>query len=404
MSSESEAPYQSGSYTQRRREQRDVRLVLRRVVPVLVTKSPADALATPTRSIRLALGYLESLTRIAYLYTNNQSKEKVRLPTMPAQSAAAPGHPHIHHHHHHLTLSHPSTPPSTHTGTTMAFLPSIPLTLRGGCYCGAAAYTIHIPPASERPTIPGAGPVPTSPSTSAPTTTFPVVAICHCRSCRRVSGALFFSWLVAPPGWVTWDVLVKPQKLNSSWPGNGVMRGAGRAAGDVEENEGEREGEEEGERIRDVPSTAIAAPPPDTDTYTPTTNPPLPAATYITQHRSSSRAIRTFCARCGTQLTYYHLAHHATEWAMLDVSVGSLDEASIRLVRPERQAWWDGGVEWIREMVRWGAGGWMVRMRGVEPGEVVGDDDDRERGAGEGQGKGMWMKLHVDADGDGGGE
>ena len=62
-------------------------------------------------------------------------------------------------------------------------------------------------------------------------------------------------------------------------------------------------------------------------------------------------------------MTYYNLARHGTDSAFVDVTVGSLDERSLKLVRPERHGWWDSGVEWIRELMRWGTGEWMVRHR-----------------------------------------
>lgn len=269
----------------------------------------------------------------------------------------------------------------------MAFLPSAPLTLHGSCSCAAAKYTIQIPSLPDRPVIPSHPPIPTSPTTST-AANFPVIALCHCVSCRRASGALFFSWLVAPVGWVTWDVEVKPGEVGSSWPGNGNGAVRGRSGG----KEGEKGEEGTEERLRDVPSTLICGP---ADVNAKAARP----STYVTQHRSSERAVRTFCGRCGTTLTYYHLERHGTGQEILDVSVGSLDEASIRLVRPERHVYWDSGVEWVRDLARWGTGGWMLRNRGDDPTEVVRDDEvEGEEGREEER---AWLKLHVDGYGDG---
>lgn len=88
---------------------------------------------------------------------------------------------------------------------------------------------------------------------------------------------------------------------------------------------------------------------------------------------------------------------------MLDVSVGSLDEESIRLVRPERHVFWDHGVEWVRDLVRWGTGGWMMRNGGEDGRQPVRDDEeDGERKGEEGKAEeSAWSKLHVDGYGDG---
>lgn len=79
---------------------------------------------------------------------------------------------------------------------------------------------------------------------------------------------------------------------------------------------------------------------------------------------------------------------------MVDITVGSLDEASVRLVRPERHNWWDSGVDWIREMLRWGTGGWLLRNSTGDPRSEVRDgdkdQDDEEGRRGE---EGAWLKM-----------
>lgn len=78
---------------------------------------------------------------------------------------------------------------------------------------------------------------------------------------------------------------------------------------------------------------------------------------------------------------------------MVDVTVGSLNEESIRLVRPGRHSWWGDGVGWIREMLRWGTGPWMLRHGAVE-----GHGTGRERPE-----EGAWLRMDVEGDGRKGG-
>lgn len=47
--------------------------------------------------------------------------------------------------------------------------------------------------------------------------------------------------------------------------------------------------------------------------------------------------------------------------ATIDVTVGSLDSASLELVKPDRHGWWDFGVDWVKSLLRKGDGGFLIR-------------------------------------------
>jgi hypothetical protein len=56
-------------------------------------------------------------------------------------------------------------------------------------------------------------------------------------------------------------------------------------------------------------------------------------------------------------------------------------------VWPVRHGWWVGCVGWVRELMRWGTGGWMVRHRtGALGREGVVSEDEREE-AGDARGE-----------------
>lgn len=211
----------------------------------------------------------------------------------------------------------------------MAFLPPSNLSLTGGCFCGAAKYTITIPALSERPLVPNAAPVSTSPTETTPTR-LPIITLDHCQTCRRVSGAIITCWLIVPPSWLTWTLLNR-----------------------------------DGSERRDIPAVEVCGPA-DAGTQ---------GDHYVQHFRSSDRVIRTFCERCGTHLTYYGLRRHGTPGAFVDVSVGSLDAGSFEVVRPERHNWWENGVEWVRELVRWGTGGWVMRNPTGDPAQIMSSDE-----------------------------
>ncbi|KAI1619988.1 Mss4-like protein [Exophiala viscosa] len=197
----------------------------------------------------------------------------------------------------------------------MAFLPKEALTLTGGCYCKAIRYTIKIPAWDHRHAVPNAVETPIS-ATETVETRLPVVMIDHCNTCRQVAGAILQSWLISPVGWVEWDVLSKE-------PADETLHlSTIDAIGPVRDN---------------APST------------------------YVTRFNASDRATRAFCSRCGTTLTYISHKRIDTPLAAVDITVGSLDNESLKLTRPERHAWFDYGVDWVKSLLTKGDGGFLVR-------------------------------------------
>jgi hypothetical protein len=182
----------------------------------------------------------------------------------------------------------------------MAFLPKYPLTLTGGCFCGACRYTISVPALVDRPLDPTAKPTPIS-FTESVETRIPVIDIDHCQTCRRTSGAIFQVWFICPADWVKWD-------LQTS---SGTTTFA----------------------------TADAVGPEPKD-----------ESTHLKRLQATDRATRSFCGKCGTNLTYYSHKRHGQD-AVVDIAVGSMDQESLEFAKPDRHGWWDSGTDWIRDLV-----------------------------------------------------
>ncbi len=183
----------------------------------------------------------------------------------------------------------------------MAFLPKEPLTLTGGCFCGACRYTVSVPALEDRPLHPTAKPTPTS-ATKSVETRVPVIDIDHCNNCRRTSGAIVQIWFICPTDWVKWELQT--------------------TSGDTH-----------------AFSTAEAVGPE-----------PKGGSTQLKRFQASDRATRSFCGKCGTNLTYYSHKRYGPE-AVVDIAVGSMDQDSLELAKPDRHGWWDSGTGWIQDLV-----------------------------------------------------
>lgn len=80
--------------------------------------------------------------------------------------------------------------------------------------------------------------------------------------------------------------------------------------------------------------------------------------TFLAFYESSEARRRGFCVKCGTNLMYY-LDAPEDGWAdMLDVALGTVDQEQLAKgeLAPERQLWWDCGIDWIKEMTVGGMG------------------------------------------------
>lgn len=202
----------------------------------------------------------------------------------------------------------------------MAFLPKERLTLTGGCFCGACRYTIFVPAYDERPLHPTAKSTPISATDSVPTR-IPVIDIDHCNNCRRVSGAIFQVWFICPATWVNWDL----QTLA-------------------------------GETI--TLSSADATGPEAKDH-------PL----HLKRFQATDRATRSFCGKCGTNLSYFSHKRYGPE-AVIDIGVGSMDQDSLKLAKPDRHGWWEFGTGWIQDLVTKG-NKWLVKHHTGDMSQVV---------------------------------
>ena len=214
-------------------------------------------------------------------------------------------------HHSFLVSSHSST---------MAFLSKETLTLTGGCFCGACRYTVSVPVLEDRPLHPTAKPTPIS-STESVETRIPVIDIDHCETCRRASGAIIQVWFICPADWVKWE-------LQST---------AGATT---------------------TYSTADAVGPEPND-----------QSTHLKRFQATDRATRSFCGKCGTNLTYYSHKRHGPQ-AVVDIAVGSMDEESLTLAKPDRHGWWDSGFGWIKDLV-WKGSGFLVKHPTGDMAQVI---------------------------------
>ncbi|KIY49265.1 hypothetical protein FISHEDRAFT_72608 [Fistulina hepatica ATCC 64428] len=214
-------------------------------------------------------------------------------------------------------------------------LPCTALELRGGCFCKANRYTITIPPVQERPILAAGTSVEYS---------LPVMQLDHCVSCRHAAGTVMQSWIICPPAWIHWDIALRTP------PDDEIQNVAA-----------------------DTPVQWISVPASDMVCPSPTVN---AQTTYLSHFASSPNVSRTFCNRCGTNLTFYYLTT-TSPVPVVDLSMGSLDDESwaVEGVKVDRHAWWGDALQWIRDLVyptpRSDKGTNLLRFHA---GRVLGDD------------------------------
>ncbi|KAJ9653133.1 hypothetical protein H2198_007644 [Neophaeococcomyces mojaviensis] len=197
----------------------------------------------------------------------------------------------------------------------MAFLPSGPLTLKGGCFCSAIRYEICIPALSERPLVPGAlptsippassityQPAPSSDAAAEATTTvpnrLPTIEYDHCHSCRRACGSLLQVWIIFELKWVTFKLVPRDEKLGSV---------------------GHINSREQQDKMVRYETQDIVKPSKE-----------LQAETYIGLYSSDGEAQRTFCTRCGTPVAYHFSGDRGPDWnlgPLIDIAMGTLGKA-----------------------------------------------------------------------------
>ena len=215
----------------------------------------------------------------------------------------------------------------------MALLPREALELNGGCYCQAIRYSIKIPPLEDRPAIPNALDTPIAAGHSVKTL-FPLIGFDHCTDCRQSSGAIVQCWIICPTEWVKWSLLPKPTETKLA----------------VDD-----------EILPSVSKNSVQTKMPRLELHTAEAVGPTSARegqphTYVTGFNSSDPVTRSFCSRCGTNLTYWKHPTTPQSFNTIDITVGSLDKESINITRPERHGWWDSGINWLKWMLRSGDG------------------------------------------------
>lgn len=180
-------------------------------------------------------------------------------------------------------------------------LPLGAFTIYGGCNCRAVRYAIDVPPEASRPVHPW----------SNSTVTFPFIVICHCNDCRAASAGLTLTAICNALTQVRFSLLPRDAPPIQS-----------------------------GEERTFVPAAQVVFP----------AEPP--ANTLLATYHSSPSVTRTFCARCGTNLTYAR--HPLPEgWPpIVDVLLGSVDKEDLERygLRPDRHVFWDCGVGWIQDL------------------------------------------------------
>ncbi|PGH29063.1 hypothetical protein GX50_08195 [[Emmonsia] crescens] len=190
----------------------------------------------------------------------------------------------------------------------MTSLPHEPFSLHGGCHCTAIRYTISFPKFDERPVLNPNHP-PEQPDVKAPLLCFD-----HCSDCRSASGVPVQFWNICPQKLITFSLL---RQRDDGLPGP------------VSEPNSAR-----------INVTADQLVHPNETTK----------ETYLTYYASSKSVWRTFCSRCGTNLSFVAFEEVGSE-TLMDLGMGTLDHESLQLVgMPQRHIWWDSGVNWVKRL------------------------------------------------------
>lgn len=258
----------------------------------------------------------------------------------------------------------------------MAFLPPEPLTLTGGCFCKANRYTINIPGLEDRGLLVDALETPVGVTEDGGIKTvptrFPLIDLDHCDSCRHSSGTILQCWLICPSSWVTWDLLGRGYDSHTATFDGKPKDVKGSS---MSPPSGTRRNPIEIERITQVPSIlAIGPEHPQqhcegaSSTPLTLTQPELLERTFITHYKTSPNVTRTFCSRCGTNLTYFMDRPISVPIPpVVDVTVGSLDTESAEYIRPDRHCWWEEALSWVKQLLL-GQGNFLIRHPGGDIG------------------------------------
>jgi hypothetical protein len=192
-------------------------------------------------------------------------------------------------------------------------LPPTELVVNGGCTCGAIKYKISIPDIEHRQLHP-------SSSSSSPVH-LPFIAIDHCNDCRSALGTLLPAWICTPVTTVTASVVLRSQATLSA----------------------------DASKRKEYPDEQRSSRLPATDVFTPG---PISDDSFLTFFESSENRRRSFCGRCGTNLSYAAFPMPEGWPDMLDIVLGTVDREDLEkdALKPERQLWWDYGIDWVKKL------------------------------------------------------
>lgn len=193
-------------------------------------------------------------------------------------------------------------------------LPSSPIIIHGGCNCRAIRYEINIPEHSDRPFHPS----------SDQTLRLPLVVICHCNDCRRATGGLTLAGILNPTAFVRVALLPRSSALPT--PGRS--------------------------RIEPPDADAELAWKPAAEVFRPDGVLSAPKDSFLAAYNPSKGVTRTFCGRCGTNVSYSRHPMPAGWPELLGILLGTIDREDLTKaeLRPERHVYWDEGIEWVRTL------------------------------------------------------
>ena len=186
-----------------------------------------------------------------------------------------------------------------------------PFTIEGGCNCRAVRYKIDIPALSSRPFYPAGG--------AEKNIRTPTIVTDHCNDCRQATGSFLPAWILTPISMISASCVTRSDST-------------------------------------DKPKCDVDQPVwiPATKVFTPST---ASENTFLSFDESSEGRRRTFCGRCGTNLSYAIFPALEGWTEMLDMVFGTLDRKYLedKSLAPERQLWWDYGIDWIKSFSSEGA-------------------------------------------------
>ena len=213
-------------------------------------------------------------------------------------------------------------------------LPDHSLTIYGGCNCDAIRFKIAIPALDSRPihfASPDSG------------VRLPMIALDHCNDCRAQTGSILPAWICTPIAYVS--VVCAPRSEAHGQTPKGRI--------------GSTKVREEGGNW--APAERLFSGGVESE------------GTYLQFYESSEGRRRSYCGRCGTNLAYAIFPTPDGWIEMLDVLLGTIDREDLEghQLSPERQLWWDCGIEWVRRLSKEGMGKEVPRHPTYKPDEFV---------------------------------